>query len=406
MLTNTLKIGEADFGKMINALPLPMAIISRAGDHMYINERFTQSFGYCYADIPSRNHWRKAAFPEENYRQWTLQAWETVLERLASSPADSEQVEYNITCKDGAVCPVIVSYSQFGNDIIATFTDISERRRYERILQATYERRRKNEVMTELIREGVPSKQLVHESARIMGAKMVQPYHCFFIAIDEYRGKPRRHWLKCMEEYHLLLNELLNVLEDNDRLAWDCQDGIGVLWFSQGSEEMGKTTQMAIADQLHRMIGNRLPTVKVSVGIAEPAVNMSALAAHYRQARTAVLTGKKVWPEKNSFHYADMGVFQLLSCIADTAPIDEYIERTLGGLLHYDKRKSAHYLITLETILMSDNWKASAAQLGIHYHTLMFRKQRLEQILGISFDDYSARLAILNALHLLKLKND
>ena len=116
------------------------------------------------------------------------------------------------------------------------------------------------------------------------------------------------------------------------------------------------------------------------------------------------MTGKRVWPTLGTFHYADMGVFQLLSCFTDEAQVREYIDRTLGKLLRYNKQKSAAYLATLELILMSDNLKGSAETLGIHYHTLMFRKQRLEQILDVSFEDYTARLAILNALHLLKLQ--
>lgn len=404
-LNETLRTNETEFRKLLKALPLPMAIINRAGEHTYINERFTQIFGYCYEDIPSRDHWRKAAFPDENYRQWALRAWKAAVSRVVNSQQESAQVEYNITCKNGDICSVIASCSQFGDDIIATFTDISERRRHEQLLKATYERRRKNELMNELIREAAPTKQLVHESARIMGTKMVLPFSCFFIVVDEYQGYPREYWLKHMEEYHLLLNGLMDALEDENRLVWDAQEGIGLLWFDPAAGEIAKAAQKTIADQLHSLIAGKLPEVKVSIGIAESAVNMSALATHYRQARTAVITGQRVWPKLSVFHYADMGVFQLLACFTDETQIREYIDRTLGKLLRYDKRKNLAYLATLEIILMSDNLKGSAETLGIHYHTLMFRKQRLEQILEVSFDDYTARLAILNALHMLKLRN-
>jgi PAS domain S-box-containing protein len=403
-LKEALRSNEAEFRKLLKAMPLPMAIINRAGEHTYINERFTQVFGYCYEDIPSRDHWRKAAFPDESYRQWASRAWKAAVSRMLTSQQESGQVEYNITCKNGSVCSVIASCSQFGDDIIATFTDISERHRHEQLMKATYERRRKNELMNELIREAVPTKQLVHESARIMGSKMVQPFSCFLVVVDEYQGYPREYWLKHMEQYHLLLNRMLDVLEDESRLAWDAQDGIGLLWFDFPSGEIVKAAQQTVAEYVNNLIASRLPDVKLSIGIADPAQNMAAIATHYRQARTAVMTGKLVWPVLCTFHYADMGVFQLLSCFTDETQIREYIDRTLGKLLRYDKRKRSAYLATLELILMSDNLKGSAETLGIHYHTLMFRKQRLEQIMDVSFEDYTARLAILNALHLLKLQ--
>jgi DNA-binding PucR family transcriptional regulator len=83
-----------------------------------------------------------------------------------------------------------------------------------------------------------------------------------------------------------------------------------------------------------------------------------------------------------------------------------FLERTLGKLLNYENKKKMEFLHTLEVILLSDNLKEAADRLEIHYQTLMFRKKRLEKILGLSFDDFSARMAILTAIYLFKLKRN
>ncbi len=400
-IEEALRASEAKFRNLIKALPLPLAIINKAGEHTYVNERFEQFFGYSYEDISTREKWRAAAFPEENYRQWAVKAWKAAVGRMVSKARNIEQVEYNITCKNGAVCSVIASCSPLGEDIIATFTDISERRRYEQLLKKTYERRRKNELMNELIQDGAPSKKMCMK-ARKFGAKILEPFSCLLIVIDEYQGKSGACWQKHMTEYQLLLDSILDVLEDDNRVSWNSQDGIGVLSFGLAAAEISKDKQKKIADQCRSLITIKAPEIKISIGIAEPAANMSALGAQYRQARTAVTAGRKVWPELNTYHYLDLGVFQLLSSF--TMKTNRWLlERTLGKLLRYDKKKRAAYMDTLELILMSDNLKANAEKLSIHYHTLMFRKHRLEQILEVSFDDYSTRLAILNAVHLLKL---
>jgi len=41
--------------------------------------------------------------------------------------------------------------------------------------------------------------------------------------------------------------------------------------------------------------------------------------------------------------------------------------------------------------------------LSIHYKTLMYRKQRLEEILGISLDSFISRMAVATAVTLMKL---
>ena len=62
------------------------------------------------------------------------------------------------------------------------------------------------------------------------------------------------------------------------------------------------------------------------------------------------------------------------------------------------------FLDTLEVILMSNNMKESAEKLGVHYQTLLFRKQRIEKILAVSFDDFATKMSLLTALHLLKIR--
>ena len=151
-------------------------------------------------------------------------------------------------------------------------------------------------------------------------------------------------------------------------------------------------------------IFRKAPTVAVSVGIAEFSANMAEIRTCYLQAESAVSTGRKVWPQLKTYHYLDLGVFQLLSCFADESQIAAYIERTIGKLLTYDKKKDGTYMATLESILTSDNLKDGADKLTIHYQTMMFRKRRIETILGISFDDFQSRLALSTALQMLKLR--
>jgi sugar diacid utilization regulator len=230
------------------------------------------------------------------------------------------------------------------------------------------------------------------------------PFSCFLITIDEYQEKPRAYWQEHLNEYRLLTDSLLDALEDANRVSWEGAEGIGLLCFESGDSEVTKDKQKRLAEQLRRTIAGKVPEVIVSVGIAEPAANMADVRTYYRQAHNAVSTGQQVWPQLKTYHYLDMGVFQLLSCFTDEVQITAYIERTLGNLLSYDKRKNGDYLATLEIILMSDNLKEGAGKLSIHYQTLMFRKKRLETILNVSFDDFSSRMAILTALHLLKLR--
>jgi PAS domain S-box-containing protein len=395
---------ETRFRQIIRKLPLPLSIMNHSGEHTYINDRFVEVFGYLHEEIPTRAQWSQLAYPDVKYRNWVAETWAAEVKRAAKEGQDIGPMEYNITCKNGSVRAVLVSGIAIGEEVLAIFTDITERRRHEQAMKAAYERRRINDLMHELTQEGPPSKQAVYESARIMGANMMAPYSCFLIVIDEHRKKTRAYWQEHLDAYQLLIDSILEALEEANRLCWESPEGIGVLCFETTAIDNTKEKQKQLAEKMRNTIARQELEVIVSVGIAEPAVSISDIRNHYRQAVNAVGAGRKLWPQLRIYHYLEMGVFQVLSCFNDEAQIASYIERTLGKLLHYDKNKRQTFLDTLEIILMSDNLKEGAGKLSIHYQTLMFRKQRLEQILGVSFDDFSSRMAILTALHLLKLR--
>ncbi len=400
-LEEALRKSETRFRQLVKSLPLPLAIINHEGMHTFINDKFVQVFGYDYADLPTRQKWRELAFPDRRYRSWVAETWAAAVDRAMKTKQEIGPVELDITCKSGEVRSVLVSGIVTNEEVLATFIDVTESRRHEQAMKKAYERRRKNELMAELIQKEIPSKQAIHESARLMGANLMAPYSCFLVVIDEQPSKTR---VEHVDEHQLLMDSVLNAVEADNRFAWESPAGIGVLFFEADGVQLTNAAQKKLAEELRAKIFRKVPTVAVSVGIAEFSANMAEIRTCYLQAESAVSIGRKVWPQLKTYHYLDLGVFQLLSCFADESQITAYIERTLGKLLTYDKKKDGTYIATLESILTSDNLKDGADKLTIHYQTMMFRKRRIETILGISFDDFQSRLALSTALQMLKLR--
>ncbi len=400
-----LQQSEAKFRHLVQALPLPLTIVHKAGRQEYINDRFIQVFGYDYADIPTLSDWWRLAYPDPSYRQEAVQRWNKAVTKAIDTGKDIEPEEYLITCKNQMVRPVVVSGVVLGELILSTFIDISERRRHEKLMKASFERRRTNELMNELVRADNPSRQIVFDSARLMGEHYMSPYSCCLFVIEEYQAHDNAYWQHHPTEYHLVQDAVFSALEAEGRIVWETADGIGVVVFEPAPEGLSLDKQRKLSEQLLNELTEHCPGLKLTVGIADPACNIAELPAHYRQALTAVQCGKKIWPQQRIYLYGELGVYQLLSGFNDLRQRDAYIERMLGKLLQYDnKRKGEMFLETLEIILSVENMKQGAEQLAIHYQTLLFRKQRLEKILGASLDDFAVKMSLLTALHMLKLR--
>ena len=401
-----LREREERFRRLVQKTPLAMALVNPAGDVGYINERFTNTFGYQRDDLPNIEHWWRKAYPDEKYRQIVRMNWEEAVAQSIQTGKDVEAGEYKITCKNGEERIVETSGIPMGENMLVAFNDVTERRRQERLLRASYERKKKNDLLNELILEKLPSKQTLKASARMLGMRVIEPFVCYVVMIDSYRGVPWKTWTDRRDEVQNLIDNLVDELSDESCVCWESAEGIGILHFDEMELLTGKDAQLQQGEKLRNVIARFAPELSVSIGIAERAATLTDIGGRYRQAGLAATTGRRIWSDGGRYHYLDMGIFQLLPYLKNQQQVDAYIERTLGKLLHYDKKKREEYLETLESVIASNNLKETAGQLAVHYKTLMFRKQRLEEILEISLDEFSSRMAVATAVHLMKLRDE
>ena len=115
---------------------LPFAAIVTADTDMprpikYLNQAFTDTFGYTLADLPTISDWFSKAYPDEAYRFELLQTWLDEVRRAFDTDGVIPTQEVEIHNKTGQALRVLVSGQAFDGYLITTFVDISEQRRTE-----------------------------------------------------------------------------------------------------------------------------------------------------------------------------------------------------------------------------------------------------------------------------------
>ena len=132
--TNLLR-SEKRFRRLFNKAPVPLCYVSNDGVLTDFNERFVQMFGYTHEDVPTLEEWGQLAYPDAEYRAWVMETWNAAFEKAAATGSDIEPIEYRVTCKDGTVRTVLISGITVGDDFLATFFDVTERRLFEEALR-------------------------------------------------------------------------------------------------------------------------------------------------------------------------------------------------------------------------------------------------------------------------------
>lgn len=161
-----------------------------------------------------------------------------------------------------------------------------------------------------------------------------------------------------------------------------------------------KKEAVAKATELMQKISTHTNQARCGIGIGLPFSSLRELNSAFQQAAEALEIGPRLRPEKPVHYYLDVGLIHVLSRQKDRRYITLYLQQSLGKLVDYDQQKNGHLLETLAAILREHSLRAAADALYIHSKTLVFRKQKIEEILGESLDEPAIRLNMLLALQL------
>jgi PAS domain S-box-containing protein len=138
----TLRESEDRFRRLFDIVSVPLCFVDKEGVLAALNDRFIRTFGYTHRDVPTLREWSELAYPDPEYRRWVSQTWQDALRHALEDKTDIEPMELRMTCKSGEVRTMIVSGSTLGDSFLATFFDITERKRSEETLRESEDRYR------------------------------------------------------------------------------------------------------------------------------------------------------------------------------------------------------------------------------------------------------------------------
>jgi len=174
-----------------------------------------------------------------------------------------------------------------------------------------------------------------------------------------------------------------------------------VLWPADSVRDVEGARQFVL--QLNEEAVKRSGAAKARVrsGIGGYHPGLRGISRSYLEALQAIETGRKLRPEAVA-HGHDEVIPQLV--LAQNPLLAErFVAHTLGRLTDHKVRNREQLLETLEAYLGRGSVKDAAADLGLHRHTVLYRLDRLRELLGGDLDSPPARLRLQLALDLRKL---
>ena len=117
------------------------------------------------------------------------------------------------------------------------------------------------------------------------------------------------------------------------------------------------------------------------------------------EAEKSLTIGLAVWPKGTIFHYDDLGFYRLIVNQTDSEELKAFYRDTLEPLVAYDKNNQTFLVPTLEAYLKNNgNITSTAQNLFVHYNTVKYRLEQIEELLEITLKDAEVRFNLQVAL--------
>jgi len=178
-----LDLGDSEerFRKMMESLPIAIALSDLDGNITYINTKFKDSFGYALEEISTLDGWWPRAYPDKDYREKVSADWIKAVEEAAATGEDIKVQEWTVTCADGSHREIEFRHTPIGVTGVTTMVDITEHKRAQREIRASEERFRQ---LSDAGWEAI----IIHDHGKVLQVNQ-QFYDMFGYSESEIIGK-------------------------------------------------------------------------------------------------------------------------------------------------------------------------------------------------------------------------
>jgi purine catabolism regulator len=142
-----------------------------------------------------------------------------------------------------------------------------------------------------------------------------------------------------------------------------------------------------------------------SCGVGRVTKNLQDIPQSMREAQQALEIGRRLFGEGKIHSFVRLGIYRLLFHLDGKEDLLDFYQETLGPLLIHDMRNDGTLVETLEGFFRCNgNLSETARSMHLHRNSLLYRLDRIEEILGRSLEDPELRLSLQIALKIRHLQ--
>ena len=174
-----------------------------------------------------------------------------------------------------------------------------------------------------------------------------------------------------------------------------------ILWPAESLSdvELAKQFLVRLQEEAGQRSGTLRARVRAGVGSYHPGLH--GISRSFLEAQQAIEAGRKLRPD--ALVHGHDEVIPHLVLAQNPRLAERFVNHSLGRLMDPKVRNRGQLLETLDAYLAKGSVKGAATALGLHRHTVLYRLEKLKDLLGGDLDAPATRLRLQLALDLQKL---
>ncbi|TME97906.1 MAG: hypothetical protein E6I52_18595 [Chloroflexi bacterium] len=263
--------------------------------------------------------------------------------------------------------------------------------------------RLQGDFLTDLLENPVPPDEQLLDRARRLGYDLGRPHLAFVLrargdaSSDGVAGSRGQQRFIDAARRRLVLADVTTLLRERDgcvQVLMPCPPDV---------EPNDADAGLAWVERLRASLEESLAPEPVSVvaGVGRtPGQDTTPYAAMREASRAADIAASMLTDSPGALHFARLGALRLIFHLADNPELRAFQRDVLGPLEVSDAARRSEFVRTLDAFLRaSGNHMRAARDLNVHRNTLIYRLERMQELLGgVNLEDPEARLNLQLAL--------
>jgi purine catabolism regulator len=244
-------------------------------------------------------------------------------------------------------------------------------------------------VLDEILDGALRSEISLIQQARRLGHALDQPHAALVARFDVTGGTQPRAGLDATRTAVEATIGRLDVT-----VLWRIRhNNIEVVW-NPDQVEQGTDFPLAFQQELIRQNRSAAGGV-VSLGAGGIHAGTAGIRQSHQEAKQALTMSRRLYGQGQVTRFEDLGIYRLLFAARDLPELRSFHDDALTALIDYDRQHGAELLRTLGAFFAGRcGPKETAAILGVHRNTVLYRLERIRDLTGFDLDDADVRLRL------------